>query len=218
MGTVYFPGAKNGQGVKMTLYPLIVPWSRKSRATPLLPLWAIRPVQSLSACTYIPSIHKSPGKRCCSFWKAENSLITFDLPKRVWCVLPPVALQLWSLIDWLIDLLIDWLALGSSPYGSDAPRPYKRPFVPHNLISDQWSPVTLPKFQMSPRFKFNAYGSKKNKPKYALSFSLKVLYLLDKHLKFILSSVLRIIPDKLNSMEGNLEWGLYTGDFDSRMK
>ena len=31
--------------------PLLVPWSRKSRAIPLLPLWAVRPVQSLSACT-----------------------------------------------------------------------------------------------------------------------------------------------------------------------
>jgi len=31
--------------------PLLVPWSRKCRAIPLLPLWAVRPVQSLSACT-----------------------------------------------------------------------------------------------------------------------------------------------------------------------
>ena len=31
--------------------PLLMPWSRKSRAIPLLPLWAVRPVQSLSACT-----------------------------------------------------------------------------------------------------------------------------------------------------------------------
>ena len=29
--------------------PPLVPWSRKSRALPLLPLWAVRPVQSLSA-------------------------------------------------------------------------------------------------------------------------------------------------------------------------
>ena len=28
-----------------------MPWSRKGRAIPLLPLWAIRRVQSLSACT-----------------------------------------------------------------------------------------------------------------------------------------------------------------------
>ena len=31
--------------------PLLVPWSWKGRAIPLLPLWAVRPVQSLSACT-----------------------------------------------------------------------------------------------------------------------------------------------------------------------
>ena len=33
--------------------PLLVPWSRKSTAIPLLPLWAVRPVQSLSACTRV---------------------------------------------------------------------------------------------------------------------------------------------------------------------
>jgi hypothetical protein len=35
----------------------------------------------------------------------------------------------------------DDLLLGSSPYSPDAPRPYKVPFVPHNLISAQCSPV-----------------------------------------------------------------------------
>ena len=33
--------------------PLLVPWSRKSRAIPLLPLWAVRPVPSLCACTTV---------------------------------------------------------------------------------------------------------------------------------------------------------------------
>jgi len=33
--------------------PLLVPWSRKSRTIPLLPLWALQPVQSLSACTRV---------------------------------------------------------------------------------------------------------------------------------------------------------------------
>ena len=33
-----------------TSFPL-VPWSRKSRAIPLLPISAVRPVQNLSACT-----------------------------------------------------------------------------------------------------------------------------------------------------------------------
>ena len=33
--------------------PPLVPWSWKGRAIPLLPLWAVRPVQSLSACTRV---------------------------------------------------------------------------------------------------------------------------------------------------------------------
>jgi len=32
-----------------------VPWSRKSRAIPLLSLWAVRPLQILSACTTHPA-------------------------------------------------------------------------------------------------------------------------------------------------------------------
>jgi len=51
MGTGSFPGVKNGRGVTLTPHPLLVPWSRKSRAILLLALWAVRPVQSLSACT-----------------------------------------------------------------------------------------------------------------------------------------------------------------------
>ena len=53
MGTGSFRGIKSGQGVMLTTHPLLVPWSRKSRAIPLLPLWAIWPVQSLSACTRV---------------------------------------------------------------------------------------------------------------------------------------------------------------------
>ena len=33
-----FPGVKSGQGVTLTPHPLLVPWSRKGRAIPLLPL------------------------------------------------------------------------------------------------------------------------------------------------------------------------------------
>ena len=51
MGTGSFPGAKSGRGVTLTPHPLLVPWSRKGRVIPLLSLWAVRPVQSLSACT-----------------------------------------------------------------------------------------------------------------------------------------------------------------------
>ena len=51
MGTVSFPGVKSDRGVTLTHHPLLVPWSRKSRDIHLLSLWAVRPVQSLSACT-----------------------------------------------------------------------------------------------------------------------------------------------------------------------
>jgi len=51
MGTWSFPGVKSGWGVTPTPHRLLVPWSRKSRAIPLFPLWAVQPVQSLSVCT-----------------------------------------------------------------------------------------------------------------------------------------------------------------------
>ena len=50
-GTGSFLGVKSGRGVTLTPHPLLVPWSRNSRAIPLLPLLAVQPVQSLSACT-----------------------------------------------------------------------------------------------------------------------------------------------------------------------
>ena len=53
MGTGSFPGVKSGRNVTLTPHPLLVPWSRKSRAIPQLPLWAARTVQSLSACTRV---------------------------------------------------------------------------------------------------------------------------------------------------------------------
>ena len=48
-----FSGVKSGRGVTLTPHPLVVPWSWKGRAIPLLPLCAVRPVQSLSACTRV---------------------------------------------------------------------------------------------------------------------------------------------------------------------
>ena len=53
MGTGSFPGAKSGRGVTLTPQTLLVPWSRKNKAIPLLTLWAVRSVQSLSACTRV---------------------------------------------------------------------------------------------------------------------------------------------------------------------
>jgi hypothetical protein len=52
-GYQVFPGGKSGRGLTLTPHPLLVPWSWKSRAIPLLPLWPVRPVQSLTACTRV---------------------------------------------------------------------------------------------------------------------------------------------------------------------
>jgi len=53
MGTGSFSGVKSGRGVTLTPHPLLALCSKKGRAIPLLPLWAVRPVQSLSACTRV---------------------------------------------------------------------------------------------------------------------------------------------------------------------
>ena len=55
MGAGSFPGVKSSRGVTLIHHPLLLPWSRKSRAIPLLPLWAKRPVQGCnfpSVCPY----------------------------------------------------------------------------------------------------------------------------------------------------------------------
>jgi len=51
MGTGSFPCVKSGRDVTLTTHSLLVPWSRNGRAIPLIPLWAVRPIQSLSDCT-----------------------------------------------------------------------------------------------------------------------------------------------------------------------
>jgi len=61
MSTGFFPRVKDGRVVTLTPHPLLVPWSRKSRAIPLLSLWAVRPVQSLSACTRLMNPDRSEG-------------------------------------------------------------------------------------------------------------------------------------------------------------
>jgi len=53
MGTGYFPKLKSGRDVTLTAHPLLVPWSRKSRAVTLLPLWTVQPVQNLRPCTRV---------------------------------------------------------------------------------------------------------------------------------------------------------------------
>ena len=48
-----FTGGKERPGRDADTSPLLVPWSKKCRAIPLLPLSAVRPVHSLSACTRV---------------------------------------------------------------------------------------------------------------------------------------------------------------------
>ena len=49
------------------------------------------------------------------------------------------------------------------------------PFVPHNLIPAQWSPVPLPKFQMAPRLHFQyPLGPRKMNPDMNFLFLSKV--------------------------------------------
>ena len=48
-----FPGSKERPGRDAEPSHLLVPWSWKGRAIPLLPLRVVRPVQSLSACTRV---------------------------------------------------------------------------------------------------------------------------------------------------------------------
>jgi hypothetical protein len=76
---VQFPGVKSGRGVTLTPQPLLVPWSWKSGAIPLLPLWAARPVQSLSACT---SVHFTLINKCICWFYCMN-FITWNI-RWVW--------------------------------------------------------------------------------------------------------------------------------------
>jgi len=64
MGSGSFPGVKSGRGVTLTPHPLLVTWSWKSKAIPLLPLQAVRPLQSPNACT---RVHFTNNGSNCSF-------------------------------------------------------------------------------------------------------------------------------------------------------
>jgi hypothetical protein len=48
-----FLGVKSGRSVTLTPHRLLVLWSWKGRTIPLHPLWAVRPVQNLSAYTRV---------------------------------------------------------------------------------------------------------------------------------------------------------------------
>ena len=88
MGTGSLPGGKESWGVMLTPHPLLVPWSWKGRAIPLLPLWAVGPVQSLSACTgvyfsfILPNAVQCGGIACNIPVPAKN----YAGSRLQWCV------------------------------------------------------------------------------------------------------------------------------------
>jgi len=76
---------KERPGRDADLSPLLVPWSRKSRIIPLLSLWAVRPVQSLSVCTMVHFTFYSLHDHNCTLSDTSRSalqnhtrLVTFD--------------------------------------------------------------------------------------------------------------------------------------------
>ena len=97
MGTGSLPGVKSGQGVTLTPHPLLVPWSRMSRAIPLLPYEsyglyrASVPVQGC-AVPFLPYI-SDPGQKkkraVVSPWRkplprsTKNSAVTNNVPIRI---------------------------------------------------------------------------------------------------------------------------------------
>jgi len=94
------PVVKSGRGVTQTSHPLLVLWSRQSRAIPLLSLWAVRPVQSLSACTFMYLfIYLFTVVGACRF-------CTF------------IVNVLWTaVVQWLRCCATNWLVAGAIPAG-----------------------------------------------------------------------------------------------------
>ena len=93
MGTGSFPGLKIGRGVTLTPHPILVPWSWKGRAIPLLPLWAARSVQSLSACTRVHFIY--PWTRSDGIHVDREMRGTFS---KLWAISWTVGIALYLLI------------------------------------------------------------------------------------------------------------------------
>ena len=92
MVTGSFLGVKSGRGVTLTHHPLLMPWSRKSRAIPLLLLRPVRPVQSLRACTRVHFFYMHGWRKLspwCWFrlwWRLVRMLVnkTMDSWAQVW--------------------------------------------------------------------------------------------------------------------------------------
>ena len=94
MGTGSFPGVKYGRGVLLTTNSLLVPWSWKSRAIPLLTLWATTgPVTGTLYLFMITNILFAMLRM--THWRVEllHLCLTFDTVWNVcWAAHSPVVL------------------------------------------------------------------------------------------------------------------------------
>jgi hypothetical protein len=77
IGTGSFPGVKSGRGVTLSSHLLLIPWSWKRRVIPVLPLWTVRPVPSLSVCIRVhftfTSTELVSRDSCCAYKSAVTS-------------------------------------------------------------------------------------------------------------------------------------------------
>ena len=92
-----FPGVEGGRGVTLIPHHLLVPLSRKSRAITLLPLWGVRHVQSLSACTVELYLYSPYGP--CTLYRAS-------VPAQG-CTLPFTFIvdRLWGFLEYVSNIV-----------------------------------------------------------------------------------------------------------------
>jgi hypothetical protein len=123
IGTVSFLGIKSGRGVTRTPHPLLVPWPWKSRAIPLLPVWSVRLVQSLSACTWVQfTLFYIPWHSVAEFlavslsWTQDHLLWHLLGSHMVNCYLPTVGQQIATACPTLEPTAVCWTCRNGLAY------------------------------------------------------------------------------------------------------
>jgi len=140
MDTGSFPGVKSGRGLMLIPHLLLVLWSRKTRPIPLLPVWSIRPVQSLSACT---GVHFTlPLPVVCHGLKLDGQTQYLNVKLSVmWCKQNEKVSQLIKL--WHLKVCCIWVHLRfqweAAPNCGDQLQSSKLWYLKHNheLIKSQ---------------------------------------------------------------------------------
>jgi len=126
MGTGSLPEVKSGWCVMLTPHPLLMPWSRKGRVIPLLPLWTVWPVQILNACTrahftfftfYDTQCPETPTPSFVAFRDMNVGLMKMDLVSHV-----IITAFLQKVHSWAICLTAFWVVICSKETESLAKR------------------------------------------------------------------------------------------------